>query len=150
MHFRSASRQPDAAAKLGYREPRAGDALGFNLAFDTQDTFWEHFHEEETGRRFERAMRAFEKVTAQRIPAMYPFDELTADGGLIVDVGGGLGQLGLSILKHHPDCGLRCIVQDKFAELDQAFSHPELEVRQHDFFTPQPVKGEFVCTGVVG
>lgn len=141
LHFRSASRQPDAAAKIGHREPRAGDALGFNLAFDTQDTFWEHFNDAETGHRFERAMRAFEKVTAQRIPAIYPFDELATHGGLIVDVGGGLGQLGLSILNHHPNRGLRCIVQDKFAHLEHAFCHPELEVRQHDFFTPQPVKG---------
>lgn len=120
--------------------------LGFNLAFDTPDTFWEHFNNTETGNRFARAMREFEKVTAQRIPAIFPFNELATDGGLIVDIGGGLGQLGMSILNHHPNCGLRCIVQDKYADLEHAFYHPALEVRQHDFFTPQPVKGEVVST----
>ena len=144
MHFRSASRQPSAAAKIGYREPRAGDATGFNVAFDTKETFWEHLCDEEAGHRFERAMRAFEQVTAQTIPAIFPFDELVTDGGLIVDVGGGLGQLGLSILNHHPNLGLHCIVQDKFAHLEDAFCHPDLEVSQHDFFTPQPIKGKFV------
>ncbi|GES64082.1 O-methyltransferase family protein [Aspergillus terreus] len=127
--------------RIGYREPRANDVLGFNLAFDTQDTFWEHFKNTETARRFGRAMRAFEKITAERIPTIFPFDELATDGGLIVDIGGGLGQLGISILKHYPNSGLRCIVQDKYADLEHASCHPGLEVRQHDFFAPQPVKG---------
>lgn len=142
MHFRAASRQAHAAAKIGYREPVKNGFLGFNLAFATEETFWEHFTNTEAGNRFARAMRAFEKATAEVIPIVFPFNKMIADGGLIVDVGGGLGLLATNILCRYPDIGLRCVVQDKFADPNHAFIHKDLEMQVHDFFEPQPIKGK--------
>ncbi|KJZ77713.1 hypothetical protein HIM_02890 [Hirsutella minnesotensis 3608] len=155
--FRSASRQADTLRLSGYREPVLGDLYGFNLAFDTQTNFWEHITvtEPRRGEIFNRAMKTVSINSLDAIPALYPFDKLAGSGGLIVDVGGGLGQVGRRILAHYPNSGLKVIVQDQFAsEKAQSSSNnaingcqkgqqPEVDVtlQQHNFFNPQPVKG---------
>jgi hypothetical protein len=112
--FRSASRQPDALRLNGYQNPLPCGINGFNLAFDTKGTFWDYVHEpnSERGARFNRAMKAVNINRLADIPLLYPFASLAEHGGLIVDVGGGLGQVGREILLHNPDAALHCVVQD--------------------------------------
>lgn len=141
--FRSSSRQADALARSGYQEPNSDDAYGFQLAFNTDCNFWEYITNEdpERGQRFGRAMRAVTLNTLHVIPSMYPFDQLAIDGGILVDVGGGLGQVGKLIVSHFPYCGLKCVVQDKFADNLTAPLKTGIQMQRHDFFEPQPIQG---------
>ncbi|TLS29903.1 hypothetical protein PpBr36_02209 [Pyricularia pennisetigena] len=153
--FRASSRQADALALVNYREPDEADVKGFNLAFGTTENFWEvlkHDSEEERAQRFNRAMRAVSLNTLDVIPRMYPFDRIRGDG-LLVDVGGGLGQVARAIMGVHRGTGLRsCIVQDAHAD-DDAKKQPDVmeanrklgvELQKHNFFDQQPVKGASV------
>lgn len=150
--FRASSRQADALALVNYREPDEADVKGFSMAFGTTENFWEvlgHEGEEERAQRFNRAMRAVSLNTLDVIPRMYPFDRIRGDG-LLVDVGGGLGQVARAIMAAHRGAGLRsCIVQDAHAG-DDAKKQPDVmeanrklgvELQKHNFFDPQPVKG---------
>jgi hypothetical protein len=107
--------------------------------------------------RFNRAMRAVNINTLGVIPRMYPFDRIGGDG-LLVDVGGGLGQVAREIMGVHGGKGkggqkLRCIVQDAFAaddaqqmmgEVAEANRRLGVRLQRHDFFEEQPVKGAAV------
>lgn len=154
--FRSASREPDALQLNGYRDPFPNEISGFNLAFECNKNFWEFVAkiDIERGYRFNQAMKAVTINNLSDIPNLFPFASLAEDGGLIVDVGGGLGQVGRQILTCSPGAGLRCVVQDKYAIADPLLNglreikgHDEecptlaLDFQQHDFFDPQPVKG---------
>jgi hypothetical protein len=127
---------------LRYRDPTAEDILGFQLAFSTTRNYWDYVEKDdpECGQRFSKAMRAVTVNKLGDVPKLYPFNKLVDDGGLIVDVGGGMGQVAQSILSHWPGLGLECIVQDKFA-IKSGSTHPSLEMQTYDFFCPQPVKG---------
>ncbi|TLD11449.1 hypothetical protein PspLS_11929 [Pyricularia sp. CBS 133598] len=145
--FQSASREPDALCQSGYRNPTPGDLSGFNLAFGFKGTFWEYVTnvDKERGRNFNQAMKAVAINGVGEIPNLYPWETLSADGGLIVDVGGGLGQVSRKILELFPDAGLSCVVQDKHAVTSDANeSDRALRLQQHDFFSPQPIKGAAV------
>ncbi|KAB8207566.1 hypothetical protein BDV34DRAFT_211581 [Aspergillus parasiticus] len=137
--FRAASRHAEALAKLQYRDPTAEDVLGFQLAFSTTKNYWDYVEEDdpECGQRFSKAMRAVTVNKLGDVPKLYPFNKLVDDGGIIVDVGGGMGQVAQSILSHWPGLGLKCIVQDKFASKSGS-THPDLEMQAYDFFSPQP------------
>ncbi|KAL7952363.1 O-methyltransferase domain-containing protein [Trichoderma compactum] len=158
--FRSASRQADALKLSGYREPVVGDEFGFNLAFGSNDNFWEYITnvEPKRGADFNHAMKAVNINSLSIIPELYPFDKLAATGGLIVDVGGGLGQVGREILQHYPGKGLQCVVQDQFAPVNSTNGHAngksngvnvdisatsdhDVTLQRHNFFDPQPIKG---------
>ncbi|KAJ0308957.1 hypothetical protein Brms1b_009338 [Colletotrichum noveboracense] len=92
--FRSASREPDALRQSGFRNPKPGDSCGFNLAFGYEGTYWDYISniDLERGDNFNQAMKAVTINSLGEIPRLYPWESLVADGGLIVDVGGGLGQ----------------------------------------------------------
>jgi hypothetical protein len=102
-------------------------------------------------------MRAVNLNSLDNIPAMYPFDTLIAGdeyGGkaVLVDVGGGRGQVANKIMSYYAGSGLRCIVQDKsiFDSVKESVcagdggddKAMDVEMQQHDFFQEQPVKGE--------
>ncbi|KAI8316899.1 O-methyltransferase asqN [Colletotrichum sp. SAR11_240] len=128
--FRSASREPDALRQSGFRNPKPGDSCGFNLAFGYEGTYWDYIAniDLERGDNFNQAMKAVTINSLGEIPRLYPWESLVADGGLIVDVGGGLGQD-----KHAVSSDTR----DPRGELD-------LTLQQHDFFNTQPIKGAAV------
>ncbi|KAJ3962196.1 hypothetical protein N0V92_001119 [Colletotrichum tropicale] len=147
--FRSASREPDALRQSGFRNPKPGDSCGFNLAFGYEGTYWDYIAniDIERGDNFNQAMKAVTINSLGEIPRLYPWESLVADGGLIVDVGGGLGQVSRKILEAFPDSGLRCVVQDKHAvssDTRDPRSDLDLTLQQHDFFKTQPIKGAAV------
>ncbi|KAL8701142.1 MAG: hypothetical protein Q9224_000636 [Gallowayella concinna] len=76
------------------------------------------------------------------------FDWTALGDGLVVDVGGNAGATSITLAKSFP--ALHFIIQDLKAPIETARSKlPELpadlskriETQEHDFFTPQPVKG---------
>ncbi|KAF5844176.1 hypothetical protein GGP41_002272 [Bipolaris sorokiniana] len=156
--FRSASREPDALRLNNYRDPLPDDMSGFNLAFDCSENFWEFIANTDIkrGHRFNQAMKAVTINSLAEIPSLFPFASLAKDGGLIVDIGGGLGQVSRHILSCNPGAGLRCVVQDQHAFAGSLPKRPDevdvhekenealaLEFQQHNFFDPQPVRAYF-------
>ena len=83
--------------------------------------------------------------------AFYDLGWLAAEegeGGVVVDVGGGLGQLLKDVLADVPGVGPgRCVLQDRREVIDQAVekADPALAgavMMEHDFHVEQPVKGQ--------
>ena len=69
---------------------------------------------------------------------------------LLVDVGGGLGHDLLELRTKHPELTGRLILQDRPSVLQQVESPAgDIELVDHDFFTPQPIKGMSFCPSYV-
>lgn len=64
------------------------------------------------------------------------------DDVMLVDVGGGFGHEVQAIKEKHPALPGRFILQDLPDTIKQARLVPGMQAMQHDFLTPQPVKGE--------
>ena len=84
-------------------------------------------------------------------PGFYPVTERLEKGSkkddqdsvFLVDVGGGLGHDLEELKAKHPDITDSLILQDQpnvIAQIGKA--SPGIELTVHDFFTPQPIKGE--------
>ena len=75
----------------------------------------------------------------------YPIEEsagLDPQRTLFVDVGGGAGWQCQELKQKHPDLSGRVILQD-LQQMVVHFKPTEgVEAMEHDFFTPQPIKGE--------
>lgn len=74
------------------------------------------------------------------------FDSIGTDANAVVmvDVGGGIGQVTEKTLEENPQVQGRFVVQDLGAIIEEARAkNPSYEVMEYDFFTPQPVKGIF-------
>ena len=62
---------------------------------------------------------------------------------LLVDVGGGLGHDLLELRAKHPQLSCRLVLQEQPEVIKQIGTSAEgIELAVHDFFAPQPVKGE--------
>ncbi|KAL1745742.1 O-methyltransferase-domain-containing protein [Schizophyllum fasciatum] len=118
-------------------------------AFKTPLAMYDWFEQPGNEKRlacFSDAMRA-QAVAVQTPDAVvkgFDFSSL-APGSKIVDVGGGIGHVIMSIAKHHPE--LQCVLEERPAVLDQAreFWRRELpdasiEFEPQDFFHTQVVK----------
>lgn len=148
--MRASAWLPEALARIGYREPARKDMVGFNLAFDTNESLWEYMDRSDPkrGKNFASAMAAVKINNLEGIPKMYPFDRLVHDGSVLVDVGGGMGQVSRAILHYHSTAGLSCVVQDtivdnKDSEQSRLQGTGRITFQKHNFFDPQPVQGIF-------
>lgn len=142
--FQSSSREAEALREAGYRNPVAGDLCGFNLAFGYSGTYWDYNQhvDKERDENFEQAMRAVAVNSLCETPNLYPWETLAADGGVIVELGGGMGQASEKILEAFPDAGLCCVVQDKHLVTSEGMHNGRaLSLQRHDFFDPQPIRG---------
>ena len=64
----------------------------------------------------------------------------------MVDVGGGLGQELLGLKKKYPELPGRLVLQDLAETIKGVPETTVFEPTAHDFFTPQPVKGQCICS----
>lgn len=147
--MRASAWLPEALARIGYREPARGDMVGFNLAFGTKESLWEHMNHSDPrrGKNFASAMAAVKINNLEGIPQMYPFDQLVHDGGVLVDIGGGMGQVSRAILDFYSNTGLSCIVQDAIVDMKLSSETRQtgsnnITFQKHDFFDPQPIHGK--------
>ncbi|KAL5536481.1 hypothetical protein ACEPAF_303 [Sanghuangporus sanghuang] len=119
-------------------------------AIKTTDTLFEFLDrptEEYRRKRFATAMAGANKMhTPAAIVSSFDWESLP-DGGIVVDVGGGLGHVALEIAKAHPK--LHIVVEDRPLVMDQAKSFWEENLPSHvaenkvhflgvDFFEEQP------------
>ncbi|KAJ7489535.1 S-adenosyl-L-methionine-dependent methyltransferase [Mycena latifolia] len=128
------------------------DVSAFNTAFKTPATMWEWREEPHNvwrARRFAVGMKGGGDMFPPSIfTEGVAGDKLPADA-VVVDVGGSVGSVTLTLAKAFPH--LRYIVQDLQKEISEgekfwATSAPELvssgrvQLQVHNFFEPQPVK----------
>lgn len=77
--------------------------------------------------------------------SVYPIDEETKgwnpENPVFVDVGGGIGHQCLALRTKYPQLPGRVILQDLLPALEHALPMQNVEVLEHDFFQPQPIKG---------
>ncbi|KAJ4382217.1 hypothetical protein N0V86_002550 [Didymella sp. IMI 355093] len=67
--------------------------------------------------------------------------EAKADSALLVDLGGGFGQQAVAFKSRVPSALGRIVVQDISSTLTHAPTIDGIEFQEHDFFTPQHIKG---------
>lgn len=76
----------------------------------------------------------------------YPFEQVTQgwdpSSPVFVDIGGSVGHYCARFKEHFPDVPGRVILQDLPSALAHAVHESGVEVLAHDFFEPQPVKGQ--------
>ncbi|KAF2155442.1 S-adenosyl-L-methionine-dependent methyltransferase [Myriangium duriaei CBS 260.36] len=143
---------PEYMKKHDYQNPTNPVDGPFQLAHDTK----EHFFPWIAGR--EAYMTAFNQyMGGYRYgkptwldPGLFPVEaELKLDSvaeqegaATIVDVGGGMGQDLVELKSKHPVVTGRLVLQDLPKVIGQIDGLPAgIEKMEHDFFTPQPVKG---------
>lgn len=72
------------------------------------------------------------------------FDATDKNAVMLIDLAGGIGHYTEELLAKHPDAPGRFILQDLPVVIDSVQSNsPRLEKMAYDFFTEQPVKGEW-------
>ena len=81
---------------------------------------------------------------------VYPVREEAAgweeEKPLYVNIGGGIGHQCAQFVDLYPDVPGRIILQDMPHSIEKALPTPGVEAAVHNFFDPQPVKGESTAT----
>lgn len=143
-----------AGARLGqYLEshnlviPISHDDAPFQFALNTKLDFWAYLHDDPSRSKiFNESMRSSAIVGASGVPP-FPFSELESEPGgvLLVDIGGGKGQVLKSVLAMYPEIRGSMVLQDLPTVITDAKESGNLpasiSTMPHDFFTPQPLKG---------
>ncbi|KAG6854561.1 hypothetical protein C0991_004897 [Blastosporella zonata] len=139
-----------------YLQNPGNAAAPFNVAFKTDTKMWDWYEEpgnEWRARRFTASMKGGgDRFPPQIFTAGINGDLLEPDD-VVVDVGGSIGSVALTLYKSFPK--LHYVVQDLGKQIDEAkkfweFNAPEavrdgkVDLQVHDFFTPQPVKNAAV------
>ena len=113
-------------------KPKAFERFSSSMAADTQ---------------FNRA--SIQACISQLFPENKEIDTRATLPGdeqvLLVDVGGGRGQILNSLRTQRPDLRGRLIVQDLPQEIQGREPAEGVEAMSHDFFTPQPIQGKTYC-----
>lgn len=116
----------------------------FNLAFRTDQHFFDYIYSPENsryGERFNRAM--LDGAPTQYNGTVHFYDWSTLNkGDKIVDVGGGMGHVSAGIAEH-VESGVEIIVQDQLAVIEQgrAIYGPRIGFQVHNFLEKQPEIG---------
>lgn len=139
---------PAFLGKNNYQTPTDPLHCPFNDAFRTTDSLFEWFpkHPEEL-RDFNVWMTGQREGRANWLD-FFPFKKQLADGFqdgddavMLVDVGGAVGHEVQAIKNRYPDLPGKFVLQDLPDTLKQAVAVPGMQTMVHDFFTPQPLKG---------
>ncbi|OAP63286.1 hypothetical protein AYL99_02513 [Fonsecaea erecta] len=135
-------KMPAYLAKLGYKNPEEPDNTLSHYATGT-DFFAYLRNDPARLARFNSAMKGAATLVASPVPSSL-LEPGAADGNgvVMVDVGGGHGQVTQKVMEENPHLKGRFVVQDLGAIIEEARArNPEYEVMEYDFFTPQPIRG---------
>ena len=146
---------PEYLASISFHNPSDPQNALFQYATGTNANFFEWLHgQPKPFAQFSGAMAvssAMGSDLAQKtVLQLLPADEAALDSEqsgslsqqvLLVDVGGGRGQILNNVKKHRPELRGRMIVQDLPREIDGREDSGDVESMAHDFFTPQPIFG---------
>ena len=156
------SKMPEYFKLHGYRSPLSSTPGPFQYTFNTDLNFWDYVSQRpedsqtfntfmevsRTGRSSwvdwfpieEQIIKGFEERNDEVAQTNTECD----DNVLLVDVGGGHGHDLREFKRKFPNPGGRLILQDRplvISEARREGLNGGIEMMEHDFFTPQPVKG---------
>ena len=140
---------PNFLRKTKYQNPTDLAHCPFQDAFSTTDTMFEWYPKNpENLESFNMWMTGQREGRANWLD-FFPLEEQLVRGFkdgksdvMLVDVGGGVGHEVQAIKEKYPAIPGRFVLQDVPSTIKQARLVPGMEAMEHDFLTPQPVKGE--------
>ena len=144
---------PEYLKRTNHRNPDNVADGPFQYGHNTQSTHYRWLADRpEHPPRFNNYMKGCrERRRNWMDPGFYPVKERLQTGSkkecqdsvFLVDVGGGLGHDLEELKAKHADLPGRLVLQELVAVIAQiGKASPGIELTVHDFFTPQPVKGE--------
>jgi hypothetical protein len=145
-------KMPQYLAESRYGNPSNIMDTPFQLGHSTKRMFFDYLgrHPEQIA-QFNNYMGMYAQGRPRWLdPGNFPVREILGEGAsteldaaLLVDVGGGKGHDLVIFQKTYGDLPGRLVLQDLPGAIDQAGALPKgIEATVHDFFTPQPVKGQ--------
>ena len=140
---------PEFLRERGHEEPSDGRDCAFNLAFRTNEPFFDFLTKNPKFlERFNSYMTS-QRQGRQSWLEFFPLERelMTGFSGkdnavMLVDVGGGYGQEIQEIKKKYPDLPGRMILQDLPETINQVTAAPNTEAMPYNFFTPQLIRGK--------
>ncbi|PYH89221.1 S-adenosyl-L-methionine-dependent methyltransferase [Aspergillus ellipticus CBS 707.79] len=93
------------------------------------------------------ANRAGMPIFLDVFPVLEKATGLNPERALFVDIGGGFGHQCIAFKQRYPQLEGRVIVQDLALTTANAVEYPGVEAMAYDFFTPQPVKADWLKIG---
>ena len=143
---------PAYLASIDYRNPgeSSTDPTVFQYWNQTELDYWKWLDEhpdplDAFNRTMTRKVGIERKNYLEGVASIYPFDELgkniSPEEVLLVDVGGGRGQILDDIHKSLPDLNGRFILKDRQNTLEGRICSDDIELVTYDFFQPQPITG---------
>ena len=139
------SKLPDYLDSTSFKNPEDSAENLFRYATGTDLDFFDWLHTQPRQLDiFSAAMAASsarqEGPMTAKVSALFPADA-SEHRVLMVDVGGGRGQILNALRKARPDLKGQMIVQDLPREIDGRHPSKEVQGMAYDFFTPQPIQG---------
>ena len=139
------SKLPDYLDSTSFKNPEDSVKNLFRYATGAELDFFDWLHTQPRQLDiFSAAMAASsarqEGPMTTKVSALFPADD-SEHHVLVVDVGGGRGQILNALRKARPDLKGQMIVQDLPREIDGRNPSKEVQGMAYDFFTPQPIQG---------
>ena len=146
---------PEFLQKTKYRNPSDSSNLAFQMGHNTTQTTFEWLSHRPEDLKYTMAFMATQRGAQKdwmSDPELFPakdFElqsaELSPEGVLMVDVGGGSGHQCMAFRRAHPELKGRIILQDLPGTVEmadqEALKKLNIESLGHDFMTEQPIKG---------
>jgi hypothetical protein len=131
---------PAYLAELGYKNPDQPDNTLSHYATGTD--FFAYLRNDPVRlARFNSAMKGAGQLVASPVPSSL-LESVEDNAVVMVDVGGGVGQVTEKVMQENPNLKGRFVLQDLGPIVEQARAkNPKYQVMEYDFFTPQPVHG---------
>lgn len=139
---------PAFLRKKKYPDITDGRATVFQAALQTDLGNYTWFSRHPEYRESLINFMAIQQTVRDRWMDEYPIERDTHDGDpalpLFVDIGGNVGHFCAKFKKVFPTVPGRVILQDLPSTLANALPTPGVEALAHDFFEPQPIRGESI------
>jgi len=137
---------PDFLRKTGYKNPTDPLHTVFQDAFKTEVHQFAWFAEHPENLAYFNDFMAFRREPGLTWLTVYPVEEQVRDWDperpVYVNMGGGIGHQCAQFLHKYPQVPGRVILQDLPHSIAKALPIPRVENIAHNFFDPQPIKGQ--------
>ena len=140
---------PEFLRKTGYQEPSDGRDCAFNMAFRTNEPFFDFLTKNPKFLETFNSYMTSQRQGRQSWLEFFPLERELVTGFstednavMLVDIGGGYGHEIQEIKKRYPGLPGRMVLQDLPETITQVMAAPNTEAMAYNFFTPQLIRGK--------
>lgn len=140
---------PEFLRKTGHKEPFDGRNCAFNMAFCTDEPFFDFLTKNPKFLEVFNSYMTSQRQGRQSWLEFFPLEQelvtgFSGEGNAVmfVDIGGGYGHEIQEVKKRYPDLPGRMILQDLPDTINQITAAPNTEAMAYNFFTPQLIRGK--------